>query len=826
VTSAAGLLAGVCSAALAQAPAITLEHFGVGDHARPGDTIGIRLSVAAELERPTTIEVVWELPDGNGDLAQVSRTIVLSPGERAPVWLYARLPARLPASAALDDVTVVRLFEERDGRRMRQVAATRISGSSGSMGAVAVECDEDLIGVVGNGRMGLDVFATPWPGTSTIPSMNAVTKIARGIRSLDMPDSWQGLAPFQAIIWTQENPQALSGDAAKAVREWIFRGGNFIIVVPEAAEPWGVLAPVQHPLADLMPAWTATKHDAVPVRDLLPIVTNSADLRSPSATSPLVVFSPPPARDAYEPLLLLPTPRDARTGFPAPRQGTLDGAVIALRRSFGHGHITLLGLDVDGLNRRALTAEGLPQGDIFWNRLLGRRADTPSMAQYRAMDDATPPTLVTRGVHLDDMGRGVLVADAIGMRGQAALGILGAFLFFLVYWTLAGPGGYGLLVWRGMQRHAWSAFTLVALVFAAGIWLLGGTLTGQTVRLQHLTFLDSVHRSAKEERPNERVLHRATSWFSLFLPGYADTRVSIPSAPGDRNTIVSWSPPPAGSDAGFPNPAVAHVPVSAPWELTVAARATTANFESAWIGSLPQEFGRTPFASDPARPIEQRVIAGDPPRVQLSGVIEHRLNGTLRNVTLVHVWPLRTRPPARAGRFRLNDPQGELPNHGRFVAMSEWPANTPLELGTLFNPGGAMASDERVGSLAEGIRARYNAPFERSMAVFPPTVLTAGEQERAFEMLGMYGMLEPPVYEIPPMNSPDPVRHLRMLGRATDLSLWLTEPCVIVSGLLHTADSPLGVEVDGERVQGVGTVVVRTVFPLPAEAQFVAPTAN
>jgi hypothetical protein len=105
-------------------------------------------------------------------------------------------------------------------------------------------------------------------------------------------------------------------------------------------------------------------------------------------------------------------------------------------------------------------------------------------------------------------------------------------------------------------------------------------------------------------------------------------------------------------------------------------------------------------------------------------------------------------------------------------------------------------------------------------------VLTAGEQERAFEMLGMYGMLEPPVYEIPPMNSPDPVRHLRMLGRATDLSLWLTEPCVIVSGLLHTADSPLGVEVDGERVQGVGTVVVRTVFPLPAEAQFVAPTAN
>ncbi len=820
------LLLVLTSTAFSQSSGITLEHFGVGDHARPGDTIGIKLSVAANLDRPTPVEVVWELPDGNGDIAQVSRRIVLSPGELAPIWLYARLPARTPASATLDDITVIRVFEERNGARLRLLTSARISGTTSASPSVAVECEEDLIGVVGNGRMGLDVFATPWPGTSTIPSMNSLTKIARGIRCVDLPDSWQGLSSFSAIIWTQETPQSLSGDAAKALRDWIFRGGNFIVVLPDAAEPWGVITPAQHPLSDLVPRWRTQRHDAVPVAEVLPLVTIDTALRNRRATVPLTVFTEPATNDPFDGLLMLPTTRDPRTGLPAPRADSLEGSIVAVRRDYGHGHVTFLGLDIDGLTKRSLTVEGLPEADIFWNRLLGRRADTPSMSQYRAMNDASPPQLVTRSIHLDDMGRGELVAQLIGMRGQAALGILGAFVLFLLYWALAGPGGYAILAWRRMQHHAWLSFSLVALVFATGIWAIGGAISTSAVRVQHLTVLDSIWRSADQERPGERILQRATCWFSAFLPGYGTATVAVGSGDADRNTVVSWSQPPAGSDAQFPNPAIARVPVATPWELTVASRATSASFESAWVGSVPRAWGRLPYASDSARPLVQRVVSGDPPRVQISGVIEHQLPSTLRNVSIVHVWPLRSEPPVRKGPFSLHDPSAQLPNHGRYFTMAEWAPGVPIEVATILNPAGAMGSDEVLGSLAAGITARFNDPFQGVLSTLATTLVTAAERDRALEMLGLYGMLDPPLYVVPDINRPGAVRHVRMLGRSIDLSLWFTRPCLIISGILDAAECPVDVRVNGEQVPSQGMVVVRTVFPLPTEPEFAAPTAR
>ncbi|MSR29729.1 MAG: hypothetical protein EXS03_09205 [Phycisphaerales bacterium] len=814
--------------ARAQSVAITLEHFGVGDHVRPGDVIGIQLALTAELDAPTPVEVAWELPDGNGDIAQVTRRIVLSPGEPETVWLYARIPPRVPASNALDEVTVVRLFEERNGARVRLIGSARLSGSSSTTPTTAVDCEDDLIGVIGNGRMGLDVFATPRPGTSSIPSMNSLTRIARGIRVEDLPDSWEGLSPFQTIIWTQENPQALSRDLADALRQWIYRGGALVIVLPEAAEPWGVLSKATHPLSDLMPKWKAERIDAVPVRTILPILSKSDTLLNARATVPVVIFRDPRSDRAYEPFIFMPTPRDARTGLAAPRTDSLDGQVVGISRTYGHGRVTILGIDVDSLSRRSLQAGPLPEGDIFWNRILSRRADTPSAQDYSTLAGAAPTRLVTSGVALDDMGHGALVNDAIGMKGEAALGILAAFVLFLVYWALAGPVGYGLLSWRKQQRHAWLAFALVAIAFGVGVWAVGRTVSSTRVRAQHLTVIDSIWRSALDERSDEPAFQRAIAWFSAYLPGYGEATIEIASDPEVRNTLTSWSPPPMGSGEGFPNPAIAKVPMEHPNEVVVSARATSASYEANWIGAVSPSWGRMPFCSDAERPLVQRVVTGSPVRVSLSGVIEHRLPGPLRNVHMIHVMPLRNDPPRRLRADPLvNEPSDALPNHGRFVILSEWAPSTPIEIAQHLYPGGAMGADETIGSIDEAIRARYSAPFLGDLfRTRLNTLLNADRRALALDMLGIYSMLQPPAYLMNPPTAPDSVRVHRMLARSIDLSPWFTRPCLIVWGTLDAAECPVPIFVNGETVPTEGTVIVRTVFPLIVDADLAAPTAD
>ena len=314
------------SPALAQG-AIALEWFGAGGMWRPGDWVGARFTVRCDVTESTPAQLVWEVRDGQGDIAEHERRIVVDPGSATRAWMYAQLPPTSQARTLDDAVMVVRVYEERDGERVRELAAARISPRSAEQPSFGVEVEHDLVGVLGQARMGLDALATPYGGSPYIPSMNSITAIGRGLRPADMPDRWEGLAPFSALIWTEGSPAALPGDSARAIQEWVLRGGNLVIVLPETGDPWGAVTASDHPLRALMPDWRAERLEAVPVRDLLPIVSKSAQLANPSATTPLVVFREAKAPgSAWEPLALMPVKRARATGLPEPRPDSLDGA--------------------------------------------------------------------------------------------------------------------------------------------------------------------------------------------------------------------------------------------------------------------------------------------------------------------------------------------------------------------------------------------------------------------------------------------------------------------------------------------------------------------
>ena len=59
----------------------------------------------------------------------------------------------------------------------------------------------------------------------------------------------------------------------------------------------------------------------------------------------------------------------------APLIALPDGRVVAIQRIFGHGRITLVGIDLAALPKQVPLSNGLlgglPQCDVFWNRVLG-----------------------------------------------------------------------------------------------------------------------------------------------------------------------------------------------------------------------------------------------------------------------------------------------------------------------------------------------------------------------------------------------------------------------------------------------------------------------
>jgi hypothetical protein len=837
----AAALAAACAAPALAQDGIALEWFGAGGMWRPGDWVGARFTVRCDVRESTPAQLVWEVRDGQGDIAEHERRIVVDPGSATRTWMYAKLQPASQARMLDDAVMVVRVYEERNGVRVRELAAARVSPRSAEQPNLGIEVEHDLIGVLGQARMGLDALATPYGGSAYIPSMNSITAIGRGMRPADMPDRWEGLASFGTLIWTEGSPAALSGDAARAVQEWVLRGGNLVIVLPETGDPWGVVTASDHPLRALMPDWRADRLDAVPMKDLMPVISKSAQLANPSATTPLVVFrEAKSASSSWEPLVLMPVRRARTTGLPEPRDDSLDGVTIAVQRTWGHGQVTVLGLDVDALHRRALQPGGLPQADIFWNRILARRADAPTAADYDALRETRPVRLLEGTPAMTDLGRGDLVSGIIGMRGQAALGILGAFGLFLTYWLVAGPAGFALLKWRGWERHAWVAFAVTALAFGAGAWAFGGLLRSTQVRVQHLTVLDAVRRPASAERRDEPVYQRATLWFSAFLPGYGPTPIAIGGDAPVRNSLSTWSPPPQGSIDRFPDSARYSVPLDSPASLNLPARATSAELSASWLGNVDARWGSLPSADD-ARPLVQEVLPGAPPRVRLRGVLSHGLPATLKDVRLLYVSPLRSQLPRVASRsLPLIEPSAALPNLGKFGILPEWPAGQPIEIAEVLFPGGPDDLRSALGSIEDGIAKRYADPFIEDRFGVRMTGMIAADRERLFlDMLGLYHMLQPPQYvrSAPPgTNAPDAnigvgnvsesVRASRVLGRGIDLSPWLTRPCLIVWGYLDAAECPVPIVVDGERAPSNGLVVVRCVFPLPADARFAAPEAR
>lgn len=807
------LLAAAAPAGAQQDVDISLLQFGVRNAYRPGDFVGIELQLISNLDEAKNAEVVWEVPEASGDIVEYSRIVALTPGQPTSAWLYSKLLPDIDNSS----VFTVRVYEDVDGRRGAELAATRISPGLTAVGPVSRI--DSLIGVVGGvNTVGINDYNVATPGRGYPDLGHEFIWPVAQVAPVNLPDRWEGLDQFEAIVWTEANPGGLRDAQANAIREYAMRGGHFIIVLPQLGNEWQLGSLPVNGLSDLLPS-TPPSQKATNYLELLPVLSKRRGELPATANHPMTirVFDEASLDRGWEPLIATP-----------------EGEVVAIDRRFGFGRLTIIGIDLASQQLAGQSIDGgaVFEGEIIWNIVLGRRQDTLTARQLNTLVD--DKEMFTGSRMSIDLGGGALIREKINLRGQAFAGIGLAFVLFVAYWLIAGPVGFGLLKGAKKVRHAWAAFALTSAAFTLLAW--GGVklFSQKHTQVQHLTFLDliaerdpaNVGESATGGAPPAGAA-RVTSWFTVFLPGYGKPVFQIEGIDARRDILTHFSPP--GEEVGgFANVDRYEVALDEPADFGVPARSTTKEMYARYLGPIPPHWssGDESIGFTVTEPI---VVQNG--RITRGRII-HNFPAALTNVRIMVVNADRNRQKRYleedgsgiSGRFFSASDVGRAPNSVKAYSVAQIRALQEVDLAASTPPDPARESFDA------HITKHYTDSKEDSVSGMTTTSSIGYRAERFLEMLSFYQMITPPEYRNTQadwaMDSRDrPYSVRRHLGREIDLSEWLTRPCIIICGLLENSELPLPLQINDSPPESEGLTIVRWIYPLPMTTQTATPPA-
>ena len=829
---------------------IELEQFGVGNMFRPGGPLGVRLKITSDLDDATGGLIQWEIENADGDIAEFSREVTLrSRGGITNTWLYGVLPPFREASLLNDETWTFRLFTYEEGEKVQEIASARLSPQSSLTPARPVQMTTDQVMVIGPNRVGLDGYGAI-AGFPENPALNGITAITSNNSTRDLPDSWEGLAPFSTIVWSSADdprfaPGELDGrsDLENALRDWVQRGGHLVIVLPATSDPWRI-GLEETALGDLFVGLRRDVREGVPLWSLLPALTSQSELRDPDKTVSITTFDPNTLPSQWRPLaairpLEVELPGNTNESDSANRtaaeqvaeraaqlkadENQADPLVWAIRRTYGHGAIDLLGINVADPDIQVQQVGRLPQTGVFWRPILGRRATAPSGSVLSEIKDAE--RLNTRSyVSSNTLGSGALVSSQIGLGAAAAQGVLAAMGLFAVYWLVAGPGGFAVLRHLKFQRHAWLVFVGTSIAFAILAWVGSRVLRSEEYVVRHLTVLSHIYNAANDKGEDSQ-LDLATTWFSAPLPGYGMVDVQL-GADGDTgNLLEHFSPPPNGASNRFPNSGRYEVPFNSRNRYEVPSRATSAEFVGHYLG-VPDDsegaWGGT-ISVDPNNPL-QVIRNSTTDEISLKGTLINDSGVDFQNAMFFHVYPLRTPGEQLTGSV-LKDASwltDEMPNYGILVESgTPWVTGARIDLGATMYPNPRLERS-RGGrdAMRIAIERTFVDPYKQSTAwggVGNVGALASGDKLRYMAMLSIYHMLPPPLWFLDSQQRrPETVRFQRFLGRNFDLSRHFSEPCLLVIAFAEDVPNPVPISIDGREGSSEGRVMLHWLHPLPS----------
>lgn len=774
---------------------LNVERFGVGDMIRPGDWSGVRIKFFDSAAKQRDIILRLAGPDPDGDTWLSQRELTANPGVWQSSWLYLRLPFWFNSTDALTLSAYEALDAE--GQQSPEVSATgfrpgRLLGRvqiAPRGGMNVVEASVAMAGVIGTGGYGMLQYSTRTNAAPWTPLGHELLQVTPRLEPDELPDRWQGLASYSALVWGSGEPSELRGDRGRALREWVNRGGHLVIILPPVGETW--TSAVSNELSDLLPAVRIERREAVDLTPYRPLFTDKKLAVMPKSA---VVHFFRPASDAL--------PSEAIPIFDSP-----DGDCVVVRRLVGIGAVTLIGLD---LTNRAFADLDVLEADVFWNRLLGRRGQLEGSAELNAMA-LTTPGLTSRTLTRFDSE----ISSQIARTGRSATGVLMGLVVFIAYWLVAGPLGYALLKRKGMVRHAWMAYLGTAGLFTAIAWGGATLLRPSQTTGTHLTLLDHVYGQP---------VQRARSWFSLLIPRYGEAQVaigepqpragSISAAAPSADLLWAFDPPWADQRqiASFPDSRGYIVDSRAPNRAAFPVRSTVKQLQADWSGgprwNMPRPVSPPAASSPPSAQSTPSASSSEPPRLWLdenrnaNGLVAHDLPGELEDVVVMIV----------AGQRPLNVGEPLLTAQARAFKIRRWAPGDLLDLSKLRSGENAAAAEEFLRNLISSGR-RFDDVLNRMSAG------SVGITDQLYAIAFFTHLTPPDFREAAIAQRALPVAQ-RGATHCYDLGRWFTQPCIIIVGQMGAekgVDSPVPITLDGEPVKMSGRTVVRWVYPLDAE---------
>jgi hypothetical protein len=764
--------------------AMRVIDFGVGGAARQGEYVGIRLEILDRGDRQREIVLRAAIPDADGDRALYERTVATNPGQRQETWLYCRLPFRFDGTLGGELLITAHAAVEAAGEREFR-AGRRLGALQARRNRLLTET-EGMIGVIGQEPLGLLRFEEAAPGSFQDGGHEPLRPV-RGMSTGGLPDRPEGLLQFQALIWagTDNTPQRLSADQTDALGAWIRWGGRLIIVVP-VTETWSA-GPLNNPLADIMPQVRFERHDSTPIAPLRPLLVRpDRDEKTLPETATVHTFAPREGAALAAAFTVLADPQ---------------GRSLVVSRRVGLGEVTLVGIDLTGSALWRL--HSLPDADIFWNRVLGRRGDLSSEEEDGAAGSGGVRTRM-----IASRSRKVLDAEigaAISEEGQAAAGVLLGFVVFIAYWVVAGPGLYAVLRKTKRTSHAWVGFVAASLVFTVIAWGGAALIKTRTVRASHISVIDHVYGEP---------FQRTRSWLSILTPWYGEATVRVA---GDGEgaerafaSIAPWSSPSVTLARGFPDARGYTLAGDGASAITYPARSTIKEFQADWLGDPVWHMPR-PVGEDPADENPRLTLSPGVPQVgesAVTGSLRHGLPGALERVQVIVVHGQRDvgglgpagRVISTVTAYRKTGPwePGEAFDLGK-LTLRDKPGDTPL----LENWVDEVVSDVRAESDFARMGSGPGADFTDQLML--ASILSQLVEPRTDPTNGV------------PRSKPHAAALQRQSMHGFDLGHWFRQPCVIIIGHLGASGqrtrSPTPIEVEGRAIEPMGRTLVRWVYP-------------
>lgn len=769
---------------------LNIANFGIGGLAREGEWAGVQVQMQDLGSSSRDIILRLEIPDEDGDLTQYDRVVTANPGVVQSFWLYCWLPFR--STGAEYTLKAFEAVDQGGGDDPTQIGfrAGRLLGTFQVYNPRIEPATVGLLGVLGSNQLGLEQYgftvnANPW-----MLFGHELQRTSAGLSIDNLPDRWHGLRVLDTLVWSTAttssyDPGRLTPEKARALREWIQRGGHLVIVLQSSGDPWYLGS---HPLRQLLPIIESPRRiEGVSLEPYRTLITEDPESRLPDNA---VVYSFTPGEDAER--------TDAIPVLNGP-----DGEAVVIRRLLGSGMVTVVGLP---LNHGQLRRLGLPEPEPFWHRVLGLRGD---VLRPDEMTDQQKADVGRRSVLQFDEG----VGRAINKTGTAVQGVFFGIVVFVLYWVIAGPLGYTLLKQRKLTQHAWIGFVVSIAAFTAIAWLGATAMRPKQANITHLSLIEQVHGQESQ---------RTRSFFSAMLPSYGEANLTTHPPDQDsgfglqepKDLLIAWGSPDTGVvlGGGFPDNSGYRVQARSPAGLTVPTRATVKAFMSDWSGDsgweMPYVVGELGAIDEPELTLDGLVVEGQ---------VAHNLPGALKDVRVFVI--SRMAPISRSGQ--------QLGR--RIIAQTSVYAPNFGERG--WEPGQAIQMRD-VTSLDSGERRQLQSNyFETAVRYGVDNTGILGSRGTLTDRLiaGRFiSQFEPPRFGA---SQGDPIGDrlaTRRLLHGWDLGRWFTQPTLIITGVLEidadkasTDSMPTPVWINGRRVPASGTTLVTWIYPFdPAPPQY------